>query len=751
MKTSFTFLSIILAIIICSSTKGQNIFPSTGAAGIGTTAPNISSLLEIKSTSKGLLIPRMTLTQRNAIASPALGLLIYQTNNTPGFYYYTGTAWTAVTAKNKGWSLTGNAGTNSSTNFIGTTDNKPLVFKINNIRSGFIDNGLTDNTAFGYESLSNNTTGSSNTATGSYALYSNNTGTYNIAYGNYTLGLNTSGSYNTGVGAQVLSSNTTGNYNTAMGLFSLNKSSTGNNNTAVGSVSLGNNLTGSDNTAIGYGALALNSAGNYNTAMGESAGGNNTTGNTNIAIGHLSLSGNQTGNSNVAIGASALWQSGFGSNMVAVGDSALHNQTTNSAGYYFNTAIGSKALLNNTTGYSNTGLGFSAMSSNTTGVQNTAIGVQALYSNNTGANNTGVGPYALISNTSGSNNTAIGEEALSSNAIGNYNTALGYLALNATTGGVNTAVGANALFTNTTGLGNTAIGYNADANSGGYNFSTAIGNSSIITADNQVRLGASFITSIGGYTNWTNISDGRVKKNIKANVPGLAFINKLQPVTYNLNLEAADKIIQKPAIKDKQGKILQPTTDETAARKAKEQTVYTGFIAQDVEKAAKSLNYDFSGVDAAKNSKDLYGLRYSDFVVPLVKAVQELSEQNDSLKSEIGNLKSEMEELKAMIISNQKTVPNQQSTIISFASLQQNVPNPFNYTTTINYSLPQKFTNAQIVITDKLGNTLRTVNVSGSGKGSVNVNAATLASGAYQYSLIVDGKLIDTKQMIITR
>ncbi|HYK47455.1 MAG TPA: hypothetical protein VEV83_19900 [Parafilimonas sp.] len=76
-----------------SKMDAQNTFPSTGAAGIGTTTPNASSLLEIKSTTKGMLIPRMTLTQRNAIATPATGLLTYQTNSTPGFYYYSGTAW----------------------------------------------------------------------------------------------------------------------------------------------------------------------------------------------------------------------------------------------------------------------------------------------------------------------------------------------------------------------------------------------------------------------------------------------------------------------------------------------------------------------------------------------------------------------------------------------------------------------------------------------------------------------------------
>src|SRR5215831_13815278 len=81
---------------LCVRLNAQNTFPSSGAVGVGTTSPNSSSLLEIKSTSKGILIARMTLTQRNAIASPATGLLIYQTNSTPGFYYYTGAAWTAV-------------------------------------------------------------------------------------------------------------------------------------------------------------------------------------------------------------------------------------------------------------------------------------------------------------------------------------------------------------------------------------------------------------------------------------------------------------------------------------------------------------------------------------------------------------------------------------------------------------------------------------------------------------------------------
>jgi hypothetical protein len=96
-KITFT-----LGILLCLFTRqleAQNIFPSNGSAGIGTTTPGTSSLMEMVSTTKGLLIPRMTQAQRNAIVSPATGLMIYQTTNTPGFYYYNGTAWTPISAK----------------------------------------------------------------------------------------------------------------------------------------------------------------------------------------------------------------------------------------------------------------------------------------------------------------------------------------------------------------------------------------------------------------------------------------------------------------------------------------------------------------------------------------------------------------------------------------------------------------------------------------------------------------------------
>ncbi|HEX5153584.1 MAG TPA: tail fiber domain-containing protein [Parafilimonas sp.] len=408
----------------------------------------------------------------------------------------------------------------------------------------------------------------------------------------------------------------------------------------------------------------------------------------------------------------------------AVGYEALHAVKGEGNG---NAAMGSYALMSNTHGSSNSAFGYSALRSNTTGYDNTACGTYALGYNITGSLNTAIGWFALLANTTGSNNTATGFQVLSANTTGNNNTANGYYALTS----------------DSTGSYNTAVGNYADINNGDITNSTIIGNNTLAMASNQVRLGNSDVTSIGGYTDWTNISDGRVKKNIKENVPGLIFINKLKPFTYNLDLDAADKIVQRPVIKNKDGEIVSLYKD-IAARKAKEQIVYTGFIAQDVERAAKELNYDFSGVDAAKNDKDLYGLRYAAFVVPLVKAVQELSAKNEDLQKQI-------DELKTMIASDQSAADVKQSTGVSSASLEQNSPNPFAQSTSIRYYLPAKFTSAQIQISDYSGKILRQITITTPGTGILNVERKMLAAGTYNYALIADGRLIDTKKMIVIK
>ncbi len=589
--------------------------------GIGTAVPNASALLDITSTGKGLLIPRMTTSGITSVTIPAKGLLIYDSVKNQ-LMVNMGTPalpnWQTIVSKS-GWNLTGNSGIDAVNNFVGTTDNNSLRFRVNNQPAGLIDS-VNSLTFFGYGAGKNTTTGARNVAIGHGSLYANTIGSENTANGYYALRSNTTGYFNTANGYNALHSNTTGSVNTAHGAEALYSNTIGTNNTANGSSALYYNTTGNQNTATGSAALAYNTTGSSNTANGLFALYSNTTGNYNTANGEFALERNTTGSYNTANGASALYSNTNSSNNTANGYYALYFNTTGS----YNTANGTYALLSNTTGSLNTANGTDALLSNTTGNYNTANGAFALYYNDIGWYNTAIGHEAFFSNTTGSYNTAVGRSALYFTNGSLYNTAIGYAA------GYNHNLGYN----------NTLLGANSGVNGAGLFNCIVIGESATATASSQARIGNSSTTSIGGYANWSNISDGRIKKDIQENVPGLAFINKLKPVTYTLDLDAADKFTKMQDPNDKDGKIpaRQASNEEIMGRSQKQQIIYSGFVAQDVEKAAKEINYDFSGVDAAKNNKDLYSLRYAEFVVPLVKAVQELSIQNDELLKRIEKL-----------------------------------------------------------------------------------------------------------------
>jgi hypothetical protein len=120
-----------ICLLFTTSLHAQNV----GVTADGST-PDASAMLHVKSSDKGLLIPSMTAAQRAAIASPATGLLVYQTDGTSGFYYNSGTpvapGWISLTTANATWQINGNSGTNAASNFIGTTDVNPLLLRTNN-------------------------------------------------------------------------------------------------------------------------------------------------------------------------------------------------------------------------------------------------------------------------------------------------------------------------------------------------------------------------------------------------------------------------------------------------------------------------------------------------------------------------------------------------------------------------------------------------------------------------------------------
>ncbi len=313
----------------------------------------------------------------------------------------------------------------------------------------------------------------------------------------------------------------------------------------------------------------------------------------------------------------------------------------------------------------NSFVGIGAGASINGGSNNTAIGVDALTNNTTGLNNVAVGNFALYDNTVGNDNTATGYSALNANTTGHDNTAIGdYALISNTTGNWNTAVGNRALSSNTTGVNNTSLG-NQSSQSPNFDNTTALGASVSCSASNQVRIGNSSVTSIGGHAPWTDVSDERFKRNISENVVGLDFIKALRPVTYNMDLHAIDDWWAE-------------NYDERDSSLAilgyeKEKIVYSGFIAQEVEETARALGYDFSGVDAPKNDKDFYGLRYGTFVVPLVKAVQEQQVQIEELRRENAELRTSNDqrwtELQLQINALQSAVDEFQTGIRNKATL----------------------------------------------------------------------------------
>ncbi|MBK9337647.1 MAG: hypothetical protein IPM98_14215 [Lewinellaceae bacterium] len=373
------FLSALVFLAIHGLAGAQAISINTDGSN-----PDTSAILDVKSTDKGILIPRMDFMQRMAIAFPASGLIVYEIGNgatANAFWYNAGTP-TAPDWQRVGLRATGLNCNPANPNVVTT-----------------VAEDCDQDTQVETDYLLQNPD-----------IIRMTLGDYNSGTTNPT---------------QVLvlrhNSATNPNSNTMLEIFD----PTGNANLFIGEKAGNANTTGMSNVAVGLRALELNTTGNFNTAIGVTALAKSNADN-NVAIGNSALSSNTSGFDNTATGVSALFNNIDGAN---------------------NTANGAYALSANTHGSRNTASGSAALYSNVTSDDNAANGYAALY-NNTGANNTASGSAALYNNTTGNNNTAIGSIALFFNTIGTNNSALGYgadvTAINLTN---TSAIGANAKVT----------------------------------------------------------------------------------------------------------------------------------------------------------------------------------------------------------------------------------------------------------------------------------------------------------------
>ncbi|HKR05927.1 MAG TPA: hypothetical protein VJY62_14925 [Bacteroidia bacterium] len=323
-------LPLISLLVLSSELKAQ--------VGVGTTSPHASSILDLTSTTKGMLVPRLTAAEKMSVSSPATGLLIYQTDDAYGFWYFDGTNWIPFLTPEAGWLTTGNSGTVDGTHFLGTLDDVPLYFRVNNTMSGRVSasdlntyfgynagtgNSWNGSTFVGYRAGQSNTTGSGNSAFGVSALRDNTTGTNNTAIGSTSMLVNSTGFDNTGMGENTLYSNTTGAQNTATGSNSLYSNTSGNGNSSLGQNSLYYNTTGNYNSAVGVNSLRLSTTGLRNVSMGYNSLNANTTGSNNTAAGYTAGSTNTTGSNNTFIGSNADASAVALSNATAIGYNAV--------------------------------------------------------------------------------------------------------------------------------------------------------------------------------------------------------------------------------------------------------------------------------------------------------------------------------------------------------------------------------------------------------------------------------------------
>ena len=304
------------------------------------------------------------------------------------------------------------------------------------------------------------------------------------------------------------------------------------------------------------------------------------------------------------------------------------------------------------------GVGWSVLNSTTSGAEyNTAMGTAAMQYQNTGTRNTALGSMALrggnsVSSNTGSNNVAVGDHALVNNESGSDNVALGKTACPAnTTGEKNTAVGGFTLYSNQTTSYNTAVGYTALYNQQQYAYGTALGafagrydtsgNDSVDFYDTtcigynarpsghyQVVLGD---TQAYTYTNGGSVyslSDARDKADVRDTIMGLDFIKSLRPVDYRWDYRE-DYLQFDPETGDHN-----PIPKDGSKKRTR---FHHGLIAQEVKSAADGLGVDFAGFQdhTINGGEERMTLGYSEFIGPLIKAVQELSEENAALKARL--------------------------------------------------------------------------------------------------------------------
>jgi trimeric autotransporter adhesin len=379
--------------------------------------------------------------------------------------------------------------------------------------------------------------------------------------------------------------------------------------------------TGTSNIAIGVDALTTASTNGYNTAIGERSLYGITAGARNISVGYYAMEGS-TSNDNVAVGYHAL-RYNRGNFNIGIGNYSLTSTIGGSPTQSGNTAIG-YFTMNLYRGGGSTVIGYNAMGSATT---------------TSSHNNVAIG-YGAMLNAEGTvgSSVAIGKDSLTNG--GNYNCSIG----------VNSAKNLLSTTQYNTGIGYNALVLKIDAtNNTSFNNCSGLGANTRVSGDSQVQLGDSTTTTYA-YGAIQDRSDMRDKTDIIDNPLGLDFILALQPKQFVWNYRD-DYYVEMPVLNENG----EPTFDENNnpitemvfneagynAGTLKRSRKHNGFIAQDVQTLIENGTIqDFAGLQShnINGGCDIMSLGYTEFISPLVKAIQELNQKIEQLENRISVL-----------------------------------------------------------------------------------------------------------------
>jgi hypothetical protein len=248
----------------------------------------------------------------------------------------------------------------------------------------------------------------------------------------------------------------------------------------------------------------------------------------------------------------------------------------------------------------------------------------------------------------------------------------------------------------------------------------------------------------GSHLGIISTSDANLKTNIREISSITERVLKLRPVTYNFVKNGNGEDVSKDlAYQNRTGFIAQEVKE-----------IFPDLVVE-VDRRDKGVDKNGNIIEKSISAEKVYSLDYAGLIPYLVKTIQEQNEKIENLQKQINDIQTDVHMANFTIDVAPSTVLKQQTQQIAKDKenniLHQNTPNPFNYATKIKYELADNATNVKICIYNLTGKQLQCYNMpAAKGESTIEVSASSLQSGMYLYSLIVDGRVIDTKRMILT-